>query len=369
MCNRLTKLLLIATIFSVHPLALHAQGVQAARGIARMTEERFDAQARRAKALVRDEVEQYRLVASLAAPSAPRFIASNEEERRQLSVAYVWASLLVGQGETLLHSDDDRALFRELFERYKATRKSEAVAASATINMLSMSTSAAVEIESIVLPPLTTLVPDVAFTVGPEFGFGRTNSGAVAIGTNLVGAVASSAFSALGSEALQKYFQDNVAIGTSLPTNGSKKISAQLGLGLGSFRIGNRSTIVNGKPATEARLQFWPVLQVEQHDTADAQVPRDLVTRFAKEKTWTSPVIAVAIVGYSSEKLEQRAKDGKFVLIPVVGVRLPYFFPGDVFSALTALFSEHRSDFERAGKAQFVVGLSLPVPRLGAGSE
>jgi len=207
-------------------------------------------------------------------------------------------------------------------------------------------------VQGLPVPGTATLVPDIVFSVGPEFYSGATNSlTTIGISSNLLGAAGGAVFDALGSATLKDYFSKNVSVGTAFPTNGdNKKLSAQLGLGLGGINL--------------RAITIWPVLNFEQTDREDGRVPTSIKEGAPDEKNWTSPIFSVAIVPFATKALEDRLRAGKLVPIPVLGVRLPYYYPGDVFTALGAVFTSKRADYVSSGKAQFIIAVSLPLLRI-----
>jgi hypothetical protein len=198
-------------------------------------------------------------------------------------------------------------------------------------------------------PAITTAVPDVVFVVGgdvtrlraPE----RGSVFSLGVATNLLGAAVGSAFDALGSSTLKDYFSNNISIGPAVPTSGPHKISSQLGLGLGEVRIG---------PVT-----LWPDINLEQLDTADLRVPPDVISKKPSEQSWSVPSFGLGVP--LGKTFLERVKAGKLVAILTFGYKVPYYFPGDSFTALGALFSTRRNDYVRRGPGTFSVGLSVPL--------
>jgi hypothetical protein len=197
------------------------------------------------------------------------------------------------------------------------------------------------------LPQSFKVVPGVVFTADPEYSFGNgTPVTSFGISTNLIGEGAASVFDALGSKALKDYVSSNIAAGTGIPLNGRHRLSAEIGLGLGGINLKG--------------ITLWPVLNVEQVDSADARIPPALLAARPAQGNWSSPGFSVGIL-FFKEKLKRRLAAGKLVPIPVLGVRLPYYYPNDPVSALVALFTSKRSDFQKAGNVQFIVGFSIPL--------
>jgi hypothetical protein len=198
------------------------------------------------------------------------------------------------------------------------------------------------------IPGVFVAVPEVVFTVGYEHTFKRKDQpdgGGVSIGTNMLGAAVGTAFDAIGSSSLQDYFKKNLSAGLTIPTGSDTRMSGALGVGL-------------GKSVTFRDITIWPTLSFEQLDTADARVPDTLHVLGPKESRWSQPALSVAIV---YPRLLERISDGRLGFIGTIGIRLPHYYAGDTFSAVGALFSSKRSDFRRAGGAQFTVGIAIPL--------
>jgi hypothetical protein len=211
-----------------------------------------------------------------------------------------------------------------------------------------------IQAQGLPLPQAHTLVPDIVFTTGPELAFGNNSVLSMGISTNLLGEAAGAAFDILGSESLKNYFSQNVSAGTTIPTAGSGKLSGQLGLGLGGINL------------TGATI--WPVLGMEQIDTADARIPSELKQLKPGITSWSSPLLYFAFVPYDIKTLESKLKAGGFVLVPMIGLRLPYYYADNPFSALAAILTSKRSEFVKTGKTQFVVGLSIPLLKVKPGT-
>jgi len=199
-------------------------------------------------------------------------------------------------------------------------------------------------------PFIFVAVPDVVFTVGYEYAPSRGEQPAISstsLGTNLLGAAVGSAFNAIGSKSLQDYFTSNISAGLSIPSGSRTRLSGAVGVGLGgvSFR----------------GVGLYPALSFEQLDSADARIPGSLVQRRPKESRWSQATLGVAI---AYPKLLQNVANGQLGFIASVGLRLPHYFAGDPFSAVGAIFSTKRSEFERAGKSQLTFGVALPLMRV-----
>lgn len=187
----------------------------------------------------------------------------------------------------------------------------------------------------------------VAFTMGYDYswGTGFSSVSSFTVATNLLGAAAGSIFDALGSNSLKDYFSKNVAAGTSIPSGSRNTLTAQVGLGLGKRDIW--------------KITLWPAINFEQTDTADSRTPLELRTRNPEQKVWSAPTFAIGIVPPTF----RRPILDRITLIPIIGVRVPHYYPGDPFSALAALFTSKRADFVRSGRLVYTVGVSMPLER------
>jgi hypothetical protein len=264
----------------------------------------------------------------------PAELTALRETRERAPAAW---DVVIAAGQAVLDSPQDAETFEERVRTYQRL-KAELVETYGPITAAGLRG--------------TTIIPQqfsdrVAFTVGYDHswgkGFSRVSSFTVA--TNLLGAAVGSVFDALGSESLQKYFAKNVAAGTSIPSGSRNTLTAQVGLGLGKRDIW--------------KVTLWPAINFEQTDTADSRTPLDLRTRRAGQQVWSAPTFALGIV---PPKLRMAGVD-RLTLIPIVGVRVPHYYPGDPFSALAALFTTKRSDFIRSGGLVYSVGVSMPLER------
>ncbi len=194
--------------------------------------------------------------------------------------------------------------------------------------------------------------PDVAFTVGygasmhkerdPVHGF--------VLSTNLLGAASGGAFGMIGIEALKDYLVDNTANTITFPTDGADKLGVGLELALGE---------VSFKGVT-----VWPVLGMHQFDSADPQIPSETLASAPDEETWAAPFVGFGFLLGGREDVALRLSDpeNKSNVFPVlsVGVGLPFYYAGNSFSALGAVFTEPR-EFEREGDVALLVSLSVPL--------
>jgi hypothetical protein len=213
------------------------------------------------------------------------------------------------------------------------------------------------------VPQVFTSLNNIVFTAGVDVsvsrnardanarGSGTTSSFSIA--TNLLGATAGSGFDAIGAEGMKTYLTQNIAAGTAIPMDKSNSLTAFLGLGLGQYAIGS--------------VTLWPVINVEQTDTADTRTPVSLRSVKTDQKTWSAPTIGIGIV--LPEGWYKKASLGKAGLIPTIGVRVPHYYPGDPFAAIAALFSTKRSEYVRAGSAVYTFGLALPLTKAAAAQQ
>jgi hypothetical protein len=213
------------------------------------------------------------------------------------------------------------------------------------------------DVLNIPVPAVHTLVPNVVFVLG--FDMTKLPSEAsddwvtsFGVTTNLIGALVGTAFDAAGSNALKDYFTNNISAGPAIPTRGHHKLTSQLGFGLGGVTIG--------------RFTVWPAINIDQRDSADSRVPRKLVSLKPTESSWSSPSVGIAVPLGSADVIVRRIKAGRIVPIFTVGYLLPYYFPGDNFTALGALFTSKRSDYEKSGAGRLSLGISMPLLKVQA---
>lgn len=154
--------------------------------------------------------------------------------------------------------------------------------------------------------------------------------------SNIAGAAAGGAANGLGIDWLRDYFIDNTALGVGFPSGGHK-LTGVLQIGLGEV------TILKNAP-------LWPVLSLEQLDSADARVPAEL--RGESAASWTYPSVAVGF------PIKMRAPKTP-PAIGTISLGLPYFFPGSPFPAVGALFSEDHKKYRRAGRIRVALGVQI----------
>lgn len=275
------------------------------------------------------------------------------ELRRQLAE-------VLEAGRAALAAQADIAKFRREYDRFRTEEERLDGLASSTVFALENQPEdvrktfvALREIQSSPpIPQISSLIPDVVFTAGVDYTMGASTNGllGVALSTNLLGAAAGTVFKAIKSEGLQSYFTDNLSAGPAFPIHGDHKISAQVGLGLGGVDLGV--------------THIYPVLNLESTDSADIRVPRAVVQRVPGEANWTTPVVSLAIIPGSRDAFIKKVSAGKFAWVITASVRLPYFYPGDPFSGLAALFTDDREKYEKAGDAAFALGVAVPLLRV-----
>ncbi len=194
-------------------------------------------------------------------------------------------------------------------------------------------------------------VPDVVFVIGTTMTIGQGKAvGQAEFSTNLLGAAAGTAFDAMGSDALKEYFQDNLAVGTAFPFGGRHKLTAALGVGLGGLKLG--------------RFAIWPAINIEQVDSGDARVPSAIRAGSSSSANWSSPIISIAVSPWDLSNIAGRVQAGRLTPVFTAAVRLPYYYPNDPFSAVAALFSDKRGDYQKSGKLQFQVGVFFPLQKV-----
>jgi hypothetical protein len=205
------------------------------------------------------------------------------------------------------------------------------------------------------IPQISTSVPQVVFTIGPGWNL-RSGENIVDIGlsTNLLGALGGAAFDLLGADPLKQYFQNNISAGPAIQAIGpTERITAQLGLGLGEINLGP--------------VKIWPVMNIEQTDSSDVRIPRDILRRQTTEETWSSPIFSVGLI---HRKHFELLKQGKAVPIFSIGIRLPYYFPGNTFETIASLFSvDELSKLEKRGGVELLLGFSIPLRKVEAPQE
>jgi hypothetical protein len=322
--------------------SIEAQAVQAVRGVGQAAEASADSATQAVAATLTEQLGVLRVYyEATAGVTGPPAIY-----RGRLGG-------LVELAEEALRLKDDPERFRRAIVAYNeaAARFARPVAPNAAISdVREFAALAGPGVLGVPTPGVHIIVPDVVFTIGPDVVLLRDPVYSVGVSTNLLGSAIGSAVGVLGSDKLRDYFKNNVSAGTAVPTGGENKLTAQIGLGLGGARI--RS------------VTFWPVINIEQADTADTRTPRALVVKRPTAGSWSAPTFTIAVVPFSPADFKRRVEAGGLVPIVTLGARLPYYYASDPFSTLAALFTNDRSDFERAGVARFSVGVVFPLLRI-----
>lgn len=202
------------------------------------------------------------------------------------------------------------------------------------------------------------VIPNVNFILGAEYSFGMQEEEVLALilDTSFLGAATGSVFEVLGAGGLKTYLTKYLSGTISFPLDNSDKVGGQIGLGLGEIRF------------NKGRRTILPVLGIEQFHAGDARVPGDLLDRSPDETTWSAPEFSFGILWKSGESVTDDIDNNKAILILSFGIRLPFYYPGDSFSAIAALFTEDRSRYVKSGKIQFQVGLALAIPNFQLGN-
>lgn len=273
-------------------------------------------------------------MARVRAPADRALLPSLETERRLAHDA--------------LEATDDYDRFMRRYNAFRSYDEGLQRAAGFNQDVAGVTGVSSTDFQILAAPSELHKIPDVVFVIGSTITFGHGSTvGALEASTNLLGAAVGTAFNALGSDGLQDYAQDNITVGTAFPVSGPNKLAATLGFGLGGLRIG--------------KFAVWPAINIEQVDSADRRVPSALRTKHPDDDKWSSPLLSVAISAWTLKRIQERLKTGKITPVITLGIRLPYYYPNDPFSALAALFSAKRGDFEVSGKAKFQIGVFFPL--------
>jgi hypothetical protein len=208
----------------------------------------------------------------------------------------------------------------------------------------------------VLIPAISVLVPDVVFTIGYGGVVQRHSVGSIGISTNLLGSAAGSAFDALGSQDLANYFKGNVAISTGIPTKGDGKISSALGLGLGSIKPSIRSF----------KIGLWPVLGIQEFDSADARLSTDVKKVQPDQSTWSQLTLGIGVPIANIDDVQKKVECGKLVPILSIGVGLPYYYPGDSFTSIAAVFTKSHNQFVHVRGSSLLLALDVPLLKVGS---
>jgi hypothetical protein len=333
---RVARSLICVTVSCLCGRALAAQSVQAIRGLGSSVVVQDSIQ-RRAE-LIRSVLVGLASIQSAEARNAP--------EIRSLA-----ASVRDAAGRALDHRSDPRQFALAFDDFLDALAKLRYEVDQGRVQDAGRQTMTVTDLvppdqEAFVAPvPIQALVPDVVFTVSAEVLFGRGDvSPSFGLSTNLLGAAAGTAFNAIGSDALKKYFQDYISVATSFSGGGTKP-NADLGLGLGQFHLGT---------------DIWPILTLSELDSADNRLPAAIHAK-GGSGSWSTPGLALALFIGGVKKTQAAICRGQLAPILTLGVSAPFYYPGDVFSALAALFTSSRGKYERSGGVAFRLGVSFPI--------
>ena len=237
---------------------------------------------------------------------------------------------------------------REFFRRYRALRGETRATAAALVPEARARGQA-------MLPnpgPGVLVGEALAFTIGYDVAGGsRGSAQQLSLTTNLLGAVAGTAAAAVDASTLADYFQTSISAGAALPVGGGGgRLGAQLGLGLGRLSLGD--------------VELWPVLAMEQVDSAARRVPTEVLARAASQEQWATPVLGIGVPLVPASRLRAHLAAKRLLPVLSVGARFPFYYPGNVFQAIGAVFSDGRSGFVRQGRAQFTASIGVPLFRL-----
>jgi len=327
----------VPVILVLCPSISTAQAVQTVSAIAKESAPAAAAQMEDAIARVEAAVKVYKASASKTERSSP--------SSRQLDA-------LADQGARVVGSQADPDTFRARYEAFRRDAqkiKTELLPALPVPQrgIVSKAIEAAPRLPS--APSSEKPIKDVIFTVTLEQVFGKERPvNAAGLSTNLASAAAGGIFDAMGAAPLKSFLVNNVTMDTFLPTHGPGKPSARAGLALGSVNLKWKNR----------KITLHPALNMEQLDASDTRVPADLIRR-STSKNWSAPIFAVGIALGGEAHLRSRLADHGPAFVVTAGVRLPLFFPGDAGSAVGALFTNRRSDYERSGHAAFLLGISV----------
>ena len=249
---------------------------------------------------------------------------------------------------------EDRS-FRQLLRDF--TAEAEALDRNTpTIGTRSAVERAQVDVSPLVMPPTFpgAISPNVAFTLGVGTPPCNRCGVGVELGTNLVGSAVGAAVGALGApDGLKGYFEKNIAIGLTLTTRKTSRITSALSVGLGSVDVLSHGV--------------WPMLGIEQFDSSDVGLPEEVRARDQAQGTWSSPQIGVGFTWHTKSQVRERLQQNKAVPILSLGVRLPQYYPGSAPAALAALFNGNEHKFEGAHRARFFASISIPLFRADGG--
>lgn len=200
---------------------------------------------------------------------------------------------------------------------------------------------------------LHTLSPKVAFSagLGSTFPLLRSRATSIDIGTNLAGSILGKALESVGLPAgFKDFLTENTAVGLGFSAHRRVGLTTSYSVGLGSADVAGRA--------------IWPILAIQQSDTATHEINVEARTTDTLRAVWSRPYVALGFTLYDRATVTKRLQDDKVVPVFTIGVQLPYLYPGDASTALAALFTEKRGKYLGAGRARLVVGVSIPLIRL-----
>lgn len=180
--------------------------------------------------------------------------------------------------------------------------------------------------------------PAVLFALGYTGSYERhvVPRHAIGIETNVAGAGLGALFKGIGAEPLRRYFETHATLTALLPAGRSDGAESRVALGLGAIRF--------------KEVTFVPALAIEEADSSDARVPRDVVRETGKHDRWASPALVVGFVHPSLKGVTLS-----------VGVGFPLFYPGGPVEALGKLFAFDGERFERSGRGALTVQIGMPL--------
>lgn len=343
------------------PLCLGAQAIQAVRSVGAVATELQETRRDSVFATIARKVGRYEVYSDVLQPNASPTV---QPIRDQLRVTIRLGNRAIERGPGDQAFLANALAFQAADERLAELLRLGQGRQSTLLENQQLNDALGFSQTAIIVPQSGVLVPGVVFSVGQEVSFplGKEPPYPLSITTNLLGATAGSAFDLLGASTLAEYFTNNVSAGTGIPTHGKTKLTGEVGLGLGSAAIPAHEF---GKARHRSpAFMIWPVLAMEQTDTADSRIPPSVVASDPQQGAWTTPTFSIAVVIGTKEGFIKRVGSGQTLLIPTLGVRFPYFYPGDPFTALAALFTNKRTQFQRAKHPQFTVGVDVPFLRL-----
>jgi len=338
--------MLFSMLFLASSSNVWSQGVQAIRGVS-------ETAVQRQVDLLSIAVQQ-----SLMTMRRPEFVQSVAgRSATQAAVARAYVA-----GQRVLQARGDRRLFEErLGEFFLAEEQALGTLPQDLTNMVAIEADRVRTMSRILgeaastpppIPAIQTLVPDVSFTVSYGTAVAKGARGGVGINSNLLGAAAGTAFDALGSKPLQDYFTNNLGVGAQIPTSGDGKLSSAIGLGLGGVTVGGYG--------------FWPALGLQEFDSGDQTLSALLTTQNPAQKTWSQLVFGVGVPLFGLSGAIERICEGRLAPVLSVGISLPYYYPGNAYTALGAVFTSRRNDYVHVSGTRLLLAIDVPLLKVGA---